>query len=192
MKKSLTKDDWIEAALNVLVSGGGIDHVRVDKLAKELKITRGSFYYHFNNREELLTALLEKWRINATEYVISNLRFKHTHPKAQLKSLAALPFKGKRAFDAASTELALRAWARRDKVARATLDEIESYRISFIQSLFYEVTNDKKQSEDLAFLFYSYLIATSLSSTDSIESTSQNQGERIIDLLLSFNSKSSS
>ncbi|ALS31827.1 hypothetical protein PTRA_a0472 [Pseudoalteromonas translucida KMM 520] len=192
MKKRLTKDDWIEAATNVLVSGGGISHVKIDNLAKELKITRGSFYYHFSNREELLTAVLDKWRTSATESVISSLRIKHTSPKEQLISLAALPLKGKRAYDAASTELALRAWARRDKVARATLEEIDKYRVSFIQSLFTEMTNDKQKSEDLAFLFYSYLVMTSLLPVDRNTSESQDQGERIMELLSSLSNNHSS
>jgi AcrR family transcriptional regulator len=191
VKKRLTKNDWIEAAMNVLVSGGGISHVRVDKLAHELKITRGSFYYHFNNREELLTAMVDKWRTNATESVISSLRFKHSDPKEQLISLSALPLKGKRAFDAASTELALRAWARRDKLAKSTLAEVDKYRVSFIESLFTEINNDKQKSEDLSFLFYSYLLGLSFLPTDKSSAESQDQSERIIELLSSLNNKAS-
>ena len=52
---SLTPERWIEAATEVLVDHG-IDSVRVDVLAQQLQVTRGSFYWHFRDREELLRA----------------------------------------------------------------------------------------------------------------------------------------
>ncbi|MGI9498851.1 MAG: helix-turn-helix domain-containing protein, partial [Geminicoccaceae bacterium] len=52
----LQRDDWIAAALAVLVESG-VEAVQITVLAKRLKVTRGSFYWHFENRETLLDAL---------------------------------------------------------------------------------------------------------------------------------------
>ena len=60
---------WIAAATERAVDRG-IDAVRVDVLAKELEVTRGSFYWHFKDREALLVAVLHAWRDGATEQVI--------------------------------------------------------------------------------------------------------------------------
>lgn len=182
-KKRLTRDDWIDAAIDVLLAGGGIDHVRVDKLAKKLGITRGSFYYHFDSREELLKAMLDKWRAKATESVITGLQHKFNSPKEQLLNLAELPLKGQRAFDAASTELALRGWARRDKMARMTLEEIDKYRTSFIQNLFVELGHPPQKAADLAFMFYSYLQMTSLLPSELKGEQASERGKRITALL---------
>jgi AcrR family transcriptional regulator len=44
----------------------GVERVRVDALARSLKITRGSFYWHFPNRKTLLDGLLEDWSVRNT------------------------------------------------------------------------------------------------------------------------------
>ncbi len=56
----LSADDWVAAALEVLVSDG-IGAVKILPLAKRLGVTRGSFYWHFENHEALLNRLLEVW-----------------------------------------------------------------------------------------------------------------------------------
>ena len=59
--RRLTREDWVDVAQKVLVTSG-IDDVKVDRLAKRMKVTRGSFYWHFEDRQALLDALLEDWR----------------------------------------------------------------------------------------------------------------------------------
>jgi AcrR family transcriptional regulator len=60
-RRTLSREDWIRTALKVLEKGG-VASVKVDRLATALKVTRGSFYFHFNGRKDLLAALLEEWR----------------------------------------------------------------------------------------------------------------------------------
>ena len=60
-RSSLAREDWIDAAHRVL-EAKGINAVKVDHLAKQLRVTRGSFYFHFINRKDLLDALLQDWR----------------------------------------------------------------------------------------------------------------------------------
>lgn len=61
ISRRLTREDWIAAARKTLVKSG-IDDVKVDRLAKRMKVTRGSFYWHFEDRQALLDALLDDWR----------------------------------------------------------------------------------------------------------------------------------
>src|SRR6266571_4302142 len=49
----LSQDDWVDAAVQVLLHEGP-DGVAVQPLARRLKTTKGSFYWHFSSREELL------------------------------------------------------------------------------------------------------------------------------------------
>ena len=40
---------------------GGVEAVRVERLARDLHVTKGSFYWHFKDRKELLELLLREW-----------------------------------------------------------------------------------------------------------------------------------
>jgi AcrR family transcriptional regulator len=59
-ERSLSKADWLRAARRALLKGG-VDAVRVTRLASVLRVTKGSFYWHFKDRGELLDALLREW-----------------------------------------------------------------------------------------------------------------------------------
>lgn len=58
--ESLSRAQWIEAAWELL-GEGSVDRVRVEPLAKKLGVTKGSFYWHFKDRQELVDALLDRW-----------------------------------------------------------------------------------------------------------------------------------
>jgi len=64
-KSSLSVDAWAEAALEALASSG-LDAVAVEPLARRLHVTKGSFYWHFPNREALLRAALALWEKRET------------------------------------------------------------------------------------------------------------------------------
>lgn len=61
IRTNLERQDWIRAAYTVFTHEG-VERVRVLTLAEQLGITRGSFYWHFKNRDELLQALIEVWQ----------------------------------------------------------------------------------------------------------------------------------
>ncbi len=71
-RQSLTADDWARAALEAIASGG-LDAVAVEPLARSLGVTKGSFYWHFPNREALLRAALELWERRETEDVLARV-----------------------------------------------------------------------------------------------------------------------
>jgi AcrR family transcriptional regulator len=59
------REDWVNTSRKALIKEG-IDQVKVERLAKQLNVTRGSFYWHFRSRAELLTALLDHWEATNT------------------------------------------------------------------------------------------------------------------------------
>ena len=59
--RQLSRVDWIEAARRQLIISG-VDELKVDRLARKMKVTRGSFYWHFKNRKDLLDAVLQLWQ----------------------------------------------------------------------------------------------------------------------------------
>lgn len=70
VRQSLSADDWAEAALDVMASGG-LAAVAVEPLARRLGVTKGSFYWHFANREALLLAALRRWEAQETDEIIA-------------------------------------------------------------------------------------------------------------------------
>ena len=65
----LTADEWAAAALDAMARGG-LAAVAVEPIAARLGATKGSFYWHFANRDALIAAALERWETDHTEAVI--------------------------------------------------------------------------------------------------------------------------
>jgi AcrR family transcriptional regulator len=163
-RTTFTQDAWIQAATEVLVDQG-IDHVRVDVLASGLGVTRGSFYWHFRDREDLLRRVLAGWRQQATENLTARLEKAHKDPREQLRDVISLPFRGRSAERAARIELAIRAWARRDEMARRAVDEADSSRVGYIAQIFSSLGFSILEARLRAFVLYSYVVAESLMAT---------------------------
>lgn len=72
VRKRLSREEWTRAALAVM-GEHGVDRVAVEPLAKELGATKGSFYWHFRDRDDLIMAALERWEQEETEGVIAAL-----------------------------------------------------------------------------------------------------------------------
>src|ERR671911_1826652 len=70
---TLTAEDWIEAAYRAMAEGG-VEAVAVEPLARKLGVTKGSLYWHFEDRKALLEALLERWERESTEARIAAAR----------------------------------------------------------------------------------------------------------------------
>lgn len=71
-RQNLSVEAWAEAALDALASGG-LDAVAVEPLARRLGVTKGSFYWHFANREALLKAALALWERRETDETIAGV-----------------------------------------------------------------------------------------------------------------------
>lgn len=56
----LSPSEWTEAAL-VAMAAEGTAGINVEQLARTLGTTKGSFYHHFENRQDLLEAALARW-----------------------------------------------------------------------------------------------------------------------------------
>lgn len=158
---SLTPENWIDSAIELLVDHG-VDAVRVDVLAKQIGVTRGSFYWHFKDRDDLLKSVLNAWRDAATEQIIKRFDNRHSDPRALIKELISLPFRGQRARRAASIELAIRGWARRDPMARQAVDEVDERRISYHAQLFSALGFPIAEARARAFALYAYEVAESV------------------------------
>lgn len=67
-RQSLTPQDWEQAALE-LIADQGVGALGVEPLARRLEITKGSFYWHFDSRDELLVRALRRWENQDTQHL---------------------------------------------------------------------------------------------------------------------------
>ena len=108
--RRLSVDDWIQAGFALLAEGGP-NALRVDRLCEQLGVTKGSFYWHFKNRGELLEALLEHWSREMTDAEFERIQGLPAGLACRLLALAEdVLEKGMGRYDPA-----IRAWARTDR-----------------------------------------------------------------------------
>lgn len=147
---------WTQAGLEQL-SERGIDGVKVETLAARIGVTKGSFYWHFKDRDALLEAMLADWRRRATLAIIDRLERTSVAPIERLRGLLRLPVKGRSSEWGADVELAVRLWGRRDPRARAALEEVDQVRLRYIGRLLQDIGFQPQDAEARAILAYSYM-----------------------------------
>ena len=132
---------------------GGVAGVRVERLAEEIGLTKGSFYWHFRDRGELLAALLDYWVRETTDAEFERVRGVHGLA-AQLRTLVEdVLDKGLGRYDPP-----VRAWARSDRKVAATVAQVDRRRIKALTGLFEAGGFAGAEAGARARLFYTFLL----------------------------------
>lgn len=163
---------WIAAALETLAEGG-VDSVRVEPLAKTLKVTKGSFYWHFADRRALLDATLAQWadgRVAAIREQTSGDKTGQDSPTVILLRLADLYTRHGNSRGLA-IELAVRAFARGDEGAANAVRMVDTERLTHVTALFEKLGWPAEDAQARAVLFYSYLFGQSLLDSKAVTPT---------------------
>jgi AcrR family transcriptional regulator len=126
----LTREDWLLAALDVL-NERGVDSVKVLPLSKALGVTRGSFYWHFKDREDLLQQTLSYWESELTDTVIQYTLALDGSAEEKLRNVVSIVLH--QSMDRYDT--AVRAWSLFDSFALKTLKRVERKRLRFLTKL---------------------------------------------------------
>jgi AcrR family transcriptional regulator len=158
---------WIDAALSALAAGGS-DAVRVEALAKDLGVSKGGFYWHFEDREALIEEALDSWEKSGTEDVIAAIDSRPADPRDKLRRLFELAPAAKELF---AVELALRDWSRRERAVARRLHRVDDRRMGYLRSLFREFCADEDDVEARAMLAYSLFIGSYFVATGHGERT---------------------
>jgi AcrR family transcriptional regulator len=149
---NLTRQDWVDQGLIVLANSG-VEKVRVEPLAKLMGVTKGSFYWHFKNREELLEAILQDWIASQTSSIIEQVDKLDGDATTKLLHLFELAIE-----DDGQVENALRAWSTNDaKIAKA-LAQVDQRRLDYTRELFLEVGFEPLEAMVRARMIYYSLV----------------------------------
>ena len=146
---------WVHAALQALAAGGP-DAVRIEALAVDLGVSKGGFYWHFADRQALLTEMLDSWEKAGTEDIIARVDSQPAEPRAKLQRLFELTSSP----DGLAVELAVRDWSRRDRDVAERLRRVDNRRIGYIRSLFGQFCADENDVEVRSMLAYTLVIGS--------------------------------
>lgn len=148
-------EGWLECA-KVLLIEEGIGMVKVDRLARRLKVTRGGFYYHFKSHHALLEALLGLWR---KQNQLASETVDVSTPKAAYQTLESLTdvLIHEKGFDP-QFDLAVREWARISVPVAAVVHEVDALRVKTLRCIFQGLGCGAKEAEIRAKVFYYHQI----------------------------------
>jgi len=125
-----SRESWLQAALQALAKGG-IDQVRVEWLARDLGVTKGSFYWHFKDRDQFLEALLDYWAEQSTQTVIRNRSYPDD-PPARIRAVAEDIVRR----DLAGMDPHIRSWTQYDPRRAKVVASVDKLRFGFLRDLF--------------------------------------------------------
>ena len=127
----LSRNDWLARALELVAKKGGAK-LHIETLCRQLHVTRGSFYWHFESRDAFVVALVDYWDAVYTRSVVENLRGAEGSPEEQLLALMHTIHEER----LARYDMAVRAWAAQEPAVAAQVARVDEVRLEFVRSLF--------------------------------------------------------
>ncbi len=132
------RSSWIEEGMRALAAGGP-DAVRIEPLAKALGVTKGGFYWHFDDRRALLEELLDTWERVSVDEVIERVESAAEDGDARAK-LRRLSASAASSDEPLRIDLAVRDWARREQTVAERLRRIDNRRMDYLRSRLHAAT----------------------------------------------------
>jgi AcrR family transcriptional regulator len=128
MADQLSAQDWLDRGLKTLAARG-FSALKAEPLAREMGVSRGSFYWHFADIGAFHAAILKRWREVAAEAIIVNVE-QVAGESEPLAVLLRLVFSERLAL-----ERAVRNWAAFDGGAKNAVQAIDRRRLDYVEGL---------------------------------------------------------
>ena len=147
----LNREDWLALALETL-SKQGKSRLTIDRLVAELGVTKGSFYWHFEDRADFIQKLLEYWAKKFTHEVVDEINGIEGDAGDRLYGLMEFLTSN----DASRYDIAVRAWAAQEPAVAVVARHVDMTRMGFAKSLFRELgfEGDELTIRAHAFLYW--------------------------------------
>jgi len=149
----LSKTDWLRYGLEALYLYG-LRGLNVEPLAEHIGVTKGSFYWHFKDRNDFCECLVQYWEYDLNTVVIEKIQSLSGTAEERIKSLMELVLNeelGKYDSD-------IRAWAAFDDIAEQAVARVDKQRMGFVKSLFEEIGFSNKDADVRSRIFYLHFI----------------------------------
>ena len=136
--KTLSRVEWLENALNAVSRTGGAK-LRIDSLVKKVGVTKGSFYWHFKNRDDFVRSLIDYWHARYTLTVSDYLDDFEGSAEDKLRKLMEMVF----VEQLTRHDLAVRSWAIAEPKLQRLVKRTDDYRLNYLRRLFLGIGFDK-------------------------------------------------
>lgn len=151
MRERLSAADWVEHAL-VTLARDGAEALKADLLARQLGVSRGSFYWHFTDLASFHVQVIRHWKQRATEAIIADVE-QHASYDARLEALLRHAF-----GHGAAVEIRVRSWADSNADAARAVGQVDYRRRDYLKQLLIEAGVAPAAAEQRAqLLYWSYL-----------------------------------
>ena len=144
-------EDWLEGALEALARKGP-QAISIQRLCESLGVSRGSFYWHFKNRDGFVEKLMNFWVDKTTNAIAEAVRDLDGSAADRLLFIARQVV----ASDATRYDIPIRAWAEIDPIAAAAVKRADRIRIKVVKSLFAELGFSGEELEMRTRTFVAY------------------------------------
>ena len=151
MNDRLTKPDWIRHGLRTLANDGA-DALKVGPMSAALKVSRGSFYWHFRDIADFRLQVLQSWQERAVDQVIVETEARIAEPD-RFAHLMRHAFGIKRNLDRA-----VRSWGLQDENVATLVAAVDSRRVAYMAKLLIASGVESRRAVSrAAFIYWAYL-----------------------------------
>ncbi|KZK99282.1 MULTISPECIES: TetR/AcrR family transcriptional regulator [Pseudovibrio] len=157
-KTKLAAVDWIKGGFRSLATKGP-QSLKAEALARTLKVSKGSFYWHFKDVAALKKAMLDHWEQLATQQIIAQVDAGSPDPKQRLFDLIEIAAQEvSLEYGANGVSAAIRNWAQFDDLASTYMSKIDQRRLEYVENLFSQIPQTKKHAKTNSQILYATLI----------------------------------
>ena len=148
----LSREKWLERALRIVAAKGGA-RLRVDTLVAAMGVTKGSFYWHFRNRDDFVHHLIQYWDDHYTRNVIEMLAGHKGDARQRLFALMKMVYeKNLNALD-----IPFRSWAAQEPKVATMVTRVDRQRLDTVRTLFREMGFKGKELETRTRAFVTFM-----------------------------------
>ena len=147
----VTREDWLNLSRNVLIEAG-VGDIKILSLAERMGVSRSSFYWYFQNRRDLLEALLQEWEVRNTQSILANCALTSRNMTEAACNFFRC-FLDQSKFDH-RLDFAVREWARRDQAVHARIKDADEKRLAAVNAMFIRHGYDAYDAECRARVLY--------------------------------------
>ncbi len=151
-RAKLSRSDWLASSMDALLLEG-VEGIHVEPLARRLGVTKGSFYWHFKDRQELLNGVVEYWTTRMIDAVRAHDALIGSARERLLQVMEEITQEDRGRYEAA-----MRMWAASEEHVAKAVRQVDEARLESICDLFLEMGFARKQAEIRCrmMVFYEY------------------------------------
>lgn len=151
-RAKLSRSDWLAASMDALLLEG-VEGIHIEPLARRLNVTKGSFYWHFKDRQELLNGVVEYWTTRMVDAVRAHDTLTGTASERLLEVMEEITQQDRGRYEAA-----MRMWGASDERVAKAVRRVDEARLKWTSDLFLEMgfTSEQAEIRGRMMVFYEY------------------------------------